>query len=650
MGKHHVLAVVFSVMLGHAVWPRGGGEVPSFPGFPLLAQKELSLAEALRLTLVHEPNLALAREEVKAKGGLSLQAAGAFDLTLLGTLSYEFTQRPLSAAEKLDQQKKRDELRREIAQAEAKVAQYDQMIQQLLQARSDLQNGLIPAGVNFLDPQTQAQWEALLALYRNAPPAQQAQIRQDIIDWIESRLGELTIAKNEEQATAIGDRDELRKLGPIAEVEQTQKGTLDLQLSKRYRTGLTLAPFIQLTGESLRYQGKPKSDVYGGPGREDTYNATIGFSVTVPLGRGRGVESAAAAEQASLVDWEASRKTLAFTASKSVLATVFAYLDLYRAQETVAVYERSLELQQRLAELVQALVDADEIPRAELSRMEARKAEVASQVHAARASLAQAQVGLATTMGVALNGAALLPKAVDGFPEPPDRDTLGSVSLEGLTAAAAEKRLDVAAARDLERSGKVLWRAAVIDLAAKKDLDFKVSYAGLSDAGGNMGHNLGRALFGNWAGPSAGLTFAYEKPVANLTQRGQMEQRQALWQQRQISAADLERRVRLDVVQTFVTLKQLLPQFEAAKTSARAAREAFDNELEKLRYGRSTLVDTILTEQRAVEADLGVIQAQFAAAQTLAKLRFDTGNLVEETPAGEFRVLADLFALPRAGR
>lgn len=625
-------------------------QVSSAPGFPRLEKRDLTLVEALRLTLAHEPNLMLAREDVKSKEGLSLQAAGAFDLTLMGTLSYEFTQRPLSAAEKLEQTKKRNEIRDEIAKAEAKIAQYDQMIQQLLQARSDLQNGLVPAGVNFQDPQIQAQWEALLALYRNASPAQQAQIRQDIIDWIESRLGELTMAKNEEIATAVGGRQELRQLGPIAEVEQTQKGSVDLQLSKRYRTGLTLAPFLNLTGESVRYQGKPKSDTFGGPGREDTYNATLGFSVNVPLGRGKGVESAGAAEQSSLIDWEASRKTLAFTASQSVLATVFAYLDLYRAQETVAVYGRSSELQGRLFELVHALVEADEIPRAELSRMQARQAEVTSQLEAARSALAQAQVALATAMGVRVADPSFLPVAVDGFPPVPSPAELVALEAEALAETAANRRLDLAAARDLERSGRVLWRAAVIDLAAKKDLDFKISYAGLSDAGGNMGHNLGRALFGNWAGPSASVSFAYQKPLANLTQRGQLQQREAVWAQRQISAADTERRVRLDVLQTRITLEQLLAQLEAAKTSAEAARQAFENELEKFRFGRSTLIDTILTEQRAVEAELSVIQAHFAVAQTLAKLRFDTGTLVEETAGGEFQVAGELWALPRVQR
>ncbi|MCS7182550.1 MAG: TolC family protein [Thermoanaerobaculum sp.] len=190
----------------------------------------------------------------------------------------------------------------------------------------------------------------------------------------------------------------------------------------------------------------------------------------------------------------------------------------------------------------------------------------------------------------------------------------------------------------------------MVDLAAKKDLELRVSYAGLSDAGGNLGHNLGRALFGNWAGPSASLTFAYEKPFANLSQRGQLEQRQALWQQRQIAAADLERRVRLDVLQTWVTLEQLLLQLEAARLSAQAARQSLENEMEKLRFGRSTLIDTIITEQRAVEAELAVVQAHLAVAQTLAKLRFDSGTLVEETAAGEYVVVGNLWSLPQVGR
>jgi hypothetical protein len=100
------MAVCGLLGLGSTAWSQGrGSEAPSFP---LLQKRELTLSEALKLTLAHEPNLALRREDVKAKEGLSLQAAGAFDLTLIGSVSYEFTQRPLSAAEKLDQKKKRD--------------------------------------------------------------------------------------------------------------------------------------------------------------------------------------------------------------------------------------------------------------------------------------------------------------------------------------------------------------------------------------------------------------------------------------------------------------------------------------------------------------------------------------------------------------
>lgn len=615
-----------------------------------LSDRQLGLEEALRLTLAHEPTLQLAEEEVKAKGGQALEAAGAFDLTLLGNLSYEFTQKPLSAAQKLEQQKKRNELRREIEQAEAKIAQYDQMIQQLLQARSDLQAGLIPAGLTFLDPQLQAQWEALLALYRNADPAQQAQIRQDIINWIESRVGELTLAKNEELATAIGDRQELRQLGPIAEVEQTQRGSFDLQLSKHYRTGLTLTPFIALSGESYRWQGKPKSDKYGGPGQEDTYNAHIGFSVAIPLGRGRGVEAAAAGEQASLIDWEASRQSLGFVASQSILSTVLAYLDLRRAQETVGVYQRSNELQERLAELVRALVEGDEIPRAEVARMDARQAEVRSQLAAAKASEAQAQASLATSLGVEVTDLGGFPVAVDPFPAVPPDEELARLSVSQLLDLAVQRRLDLAAARSLERSGRVLWRAAVINLAAKRDVEVKLFYAGLSDSGGNMGHNLGRAVFGNWAGPSASVGYSWEKPWANLTQKGQLEQRAAAWAQRQIAAVDLERRVKLDVLQTYGVLREQIAQWQAAQTAATAARQAFENELEKFRYGRSTLIDTILTEQRAVESDLTLIGAQAAVAQTLAKLRFDAGLLVEQQADGSFRVAAPLFQLPSPTR
>ncbi len=613
---------------------------------PPLKSPKLSLAEAIRLTLEHEPNLLLAREDVGLAGARVQQSRGAFDLTLEGSLSYEFTQNELGAAARQQQLKKRDDLRKEIERAEARAAQYDQLIQQLLAARGDLAAGNVPSGVNFFDPTVQAQWDTLLALYRNASPEQQEQIRRDIIAWLDSRVGELTLRRDEERATAIADRGELRDLGPIADVEQTQRGTVDLKLSKYYRTGLALTPFISLTGDAYRYQGKPRDERYGGPGGNDTYTSAIGFSVTVPFGRFRGVESAGAAEQASLIDWEASAKTLGFVASQSVLRTALAYFELAAAQRTLEVHRRSAELQARLAELTGALVEADELPRVELARMQARQAEVAALVERARVDLARARARLATATGVEVVDEGQALEAVDPLPQPPPRERLASLSSATLGDAAVERRLDIAAARSLERSGKVLWRAAAIDLAAVRDLEVKVSYAGLADEGGSVHHNVSRALFGNWTGPSGRLGYTFEKPFANNAQLGSLAQRAAALRQRMIAAAELERSVRLDVVQTTATLRQAVAQLEAARTAAASYRQAVENEMEKLRYARATLIDAILTEQRAVEAELAVVAAERSVAELLVKLRFDTGTLVETVGEGDFRVVGDPLALP----
>ncbi len=616
---------------------------------PRVARAEISVPEALRLALEHEPNILLAAEDAAARAGLARQASGAFDLTLLGSFQYEFVQTELSAAQKAEERDRRNELASEADDAQRDAERLTREIEQLLALRAALQQGTPLPPVEFTDLVTQSQWDTLLALYNNAPPDQKAQVIQDIIRWIDDEVTQLTAERDIAATLAEGLRDKLRKLGRIPEVQQQQRGTVDLQLQKRFRTGIVLSPFLTLTGDSLRYMGKPRSAEYGGPGSMDTYTSSLGFSVTLPLGRGRGVESAGAAERSARIDWEASRDTLAHTASQSLYTVLLAYWDLVAAQRTLDVHRRSLELQRRLEKLVEALIEADELPRAERARMEARMAEVQASVDAARRTLHQARVTFATAVGLAVSGPQDAPLAADPFPPAPVADTVARLDEAALGDLAVRRRLDLAAARQLELSGKVLWRAAQIDLASKRDLEVRVWYSGLHDTGGSVWDGVGDTLAGNWTGPSARVAFQWEKPFANDVQVGRFEERAAIARQRAIAARDLERTIRARVVQSVGMLRQAVAQLAAARSALEAYREAFRNEMEKLRYGRSTLIDTILTDQRTVQAELTVVSAERTVAQLLAQLRYETGTLVERQEDGTFRVAAAPLAPPPAG-
>ena len=77
----------------------------------------MSLLEAVRLTLENEPSIRLSAEDVRFRKGISQEATGAFDLTFLGTFEYEYTQQELTKAERDAEEKRREELRQQAADA-----------------------------------------------------------------------------------------------------------------------------------------------------------------------------------------------------------------------------------------------------------------------------------------------------------------------------------------------------------------------------------------------------------------------------------------------------------------------------------------------------------------------------------------------------
>lgn len=615
---------------------------------PIYDAQEIGLLDAVRMTLEYEPTIRVKAEDVATQLGVVQQAAGQFDLSLIGSVSYELIQRELTAAERLTQQEKREDLREEIADHDQDAADADELIQQMQDARDIFAGGGDPRDVSLLDPYIQAQLDVLLASYYAATPAQQAAMSQDIIDWLDSRLLEKQIERDSSLVAAAAGRENLRRLGGIAEEERTQSATISLQLYKQFRSGITLTPFFDISGQTMDWVGKPKDQDYGGPGSVDTYSGSIGFSVQIPLGRGRGEESAGAFERAAEIDLDATQSALTHAASTSVFSTIRSYWELVAAQETLAVQSKSLELQKELGELVEALIEGDEIPRAELARTKAREAEVEARVRDSYRAVHTARIGLASTIGFQVELAGQAPLASDPFPDAPSQGDLARVKIAPLSQYAFDHRYDLRAAEQLEGSGQVLWKAAVIDLAPIADIDLKVSYAGF-DEGGSVFDGIEGTLFGGLTGPSAEVGFNYQKPFGNNTQVGLMDQQAAQYRQKLITSRDLSRRIRANLVQAHASLNEALAQLASYLEAEKYYQESFDNELEKLRYGRSTVIDTITTEQRLVDASLALIGTRKTVAELIAQLRFESATLVVEDADGKSMVSADLTALPLVG-
>jgi len=613
---------------------------------PVYAGAEISLMDAVRLTLENDPNIKLQQASTQLQLGVSQQATGQFDSTLNGQFSLSLSQTELTSQQKNSEQKTRTDLEKKAAAYASDAAAQDAVVSKLTQAKTVFGGGGDPNSVHFDDPFTQAYYDMLYTLYSTAAPGVQPGIGQSVTEWLDALVQAAQQAKATDLTNQQSALDDRAKLGDMPEVNQDYNGSLNLQLSKQYRNGITLAPFLDLGGTGTGYKGKPNSDTYGGKGIVDSYTSSVGFAVTIPLGRNAGVEATGALERAAQIDYEASVSALTHAASNSVFNTVLAYWNAAGAQERLKVLEENLALQTRLLETTKTLIQADELARAELARSQAAEASARAQVEDAKRSLHEARVTLARTIGLQVNDETNAPVASERFPAPPDDATLQALRLDALEQHALEHRYDLRAATQSEASGRVLWRAATLNLRRQVDLQMQLSYAGLGESNGVL-DGLGAAL-GSWTGPSGQIGLNVNWPFANNTQRGLLEQQAALYEQSQINARDLERIVRANVVLVAGSLQEAARQYRQYEESVGYYKQTVDAEMEKLRLGSATLIDTIVTQQQLVSANLALVGAMQLYSQYVARLRFETGTLVKEQQAGKYISEQDVVSLPGA--
>lgn len=621
----------------------------------------IELLEAVRLTLEHDPNLLLREQDTVFQLGIAQELAGAFDLKLTGDFSFEHREQELRESTKRGERDKR----RQIADVQAIACQFEDDLEIKL---ADLQAA---AGTNSgvritTDAGFDAQLRLLEAVIAAAPPGQQAGLQATRQNFIATELAETQDAEARASQACTDAGDGLARLGEVPEEEEFDIGRFRLRLEKLTHGGILWAPFINASYDSTQFIGKrngffvPALDPFGQPlvspsgipleraidfgGKnvEDLYAFEVGFEVNVPLLRNRGVDAVAAPENAARIDYDASELILAHSASESVLNTTFAYWNLVAAQDQVGVLEGSVALERQVLEITRALIEADELPAADLDRALAGEANSLAQLESSQRELTTARLDLVKAMGLSVDGEENAPGAGDAFPLPPSRNESERTLDPALVQEGLVNRLDLQSTRMLIESGKVLARAAVINLKPQ----FDVTLGAWANSRGEGGVSQATD---NWTAPSFRAKAFLEKPFGNNSARGFLVQREAQLKQREISYGDLDRQVRIGIVRTANALVDALDQLAYAEQAARSFEQTTVTEFEKLRLGETTILDAILTEQQRTSSFTSLIQARFQVATLIAQLRFETGTLVEQDGDQNRVTEESLTSLPYPG-
>ena len=592
-------------------------------------EQSLSLLDAVRLTLEQDPSIRLQDAQTRFKQGVNQELSGQFDMTLRANGGYEYNREELRDSTKRSEAKNRSDLDNAIPKLDSIVGGLNQALQNLQNpnviedpSKVDFTQGITNDQIRGEMLRIQSQLVLLTSLLQStADPLLRADLTSIRDNVLESGIN--AFANQVEEVSGLPDqvRQTRADLGDTPEEQFSKRWDVHGDVFKVFRNGIIFSPYAELHFQGQNYVGKPTTDAAkGGQGVADLYRSEVGFDVRVPLRRGLGKDSVAAAENASLKDYESTRLELLHRESQSILQTTLAYWDTRSAADQLEVAKRSVTLQATLLNLTKELIKAGEMPAADEARTQASYADSLARQDAAERRLGESRVNLARVIGVALPGPGGAPQVADRFPVPPGSVVAEDPVVDALVKGALGHRLDLLAAQTLQEAATILTKGARLDTRRLLNLD-----------GSAWGNSLGENEISNldrWVFHSGSVALNFEMPFKNNQAVGRLGQRQASLLQASIDSADLGRTIALNVERLVRALRLSSDRLNRAQEAVRYYDKTIEDEQIKLKAGDSTLIDTILTEQQTTSARLSLVSAQQDYAATLARLLFESGLIL----------------------
>ncbi len=657
-----------------------------------LPQPTLTLADAVQLTIRHDPQISQATQTLRSASGRHQQATGLFDAMLQVGPGMGYSQQPIMPFLRDREIGTRETIRsiaaefttlnKQLRDLIARKVQYrprcpgglsfgvDPLILDrrapeeiaLLGVKQDLRvvvigdlerafSGINLANICISTPTPDVEPDVFLEFWRRIDYSGNLGL-EGILTSVsqiphEARLFEAQIT----EAVAARARLALERMGPIPLDQLTRNFLFDVSLFKPFRNGLMLAGDIRFESEEQNFKDKPLDPTFGALGVPPRFPSSAAVSLDVPLGKGRGRVSAAAPERAAELTLGAQREETRHTISEQIFQTVLSYLNVVAAQERLALLEASAARQQRLVALTGQQVEAGDLPGLELDRVRARAASVASAVHGARASLVAARIALVQAVGADLDGLGQAPVATDRFAAA--RPSLPTIEM--LLRKTTTGRRDTRSLLRLRDASAILATASRADLRRRFDLsvvgglsnayespffrylpdevdpiysDFAPKPVRQSPTRYYSARGFYRSFTGRWE-PFLDASLTLQFPLANNAAKGRLVQAQATLSSSHVETANLDRVIRENVVNVSGALRLAAEAIAQWEHAVKNGEEALQAALQRFELGEMTLIDTLLTEEDVTRDTLELVGQRQIYLSTLARLKFETGELVD---------------------
>lgn len=422
---------------------------------------------------------------------------------------------------------------------------------------------------------------------------------------------------------------------PLANSSSEKSRTLSnsVGVTRQLRSGLSIEPQLEL----LRTAD-------GSPGGGALDQGTFTFRLRQPLLRGRGRVAVAAGELAAEREVAASGFDVRQTVSSRVLTVASQYWTTGAAARNLEVLRASEESSQELLEKTRKLIEADQVPSADLVQLEANLVFSESARIGGERQLFQARQDLGREIGLDPDEIGRLPLPSDPFPSvgPEEIPTLAASGL--FVEEALARRDDLRAARERREAIEIQRRAAENALKPQLDLILEPAYSGLDDGSG-VG-SFFSPLYRNVPGVSTSIGLSLSWPLANHRAQGQLVQIEAVLRQSALTVDLLAKGIGADVPAALDAVARNTEQLERARNAVRLFERTVVNEEKKLRAGSSTLLDVISQRDRLTSARQAEVSSELALALSLLDLRFTTGTLLGDESEKGAIPLARLTTVP----
>jgi outer membrane protein TolC len=459
------------------------------------------------------------------------------------------------------------------------------------------------------------------------------------------------------EAVAARARLALERLGPLPKDQFTRHVSIRTGINKPFRNGLTANVELLLEAEENNFRDKILDPTFGGAGFAPRFPSSITAGLIVPLGRGRGSAGTDAQERSARFSLAARQEQIRHVATEEVYRTLLAYIRLIAAQENVKLAQTSSERQTTIVGLVDQRVRGGESARVDSFRAQARAATVGGSLASSQAELVDARMSLAEAMGLDAGSLAEAPAASDGFADV----KVDAPTVSALIASAMESRRDRLALDQARRASAELARGARADSRRTYDINLSAGFADayeseifryLSDERNPIFSELNppkefddtnrfysprgwaRSLSGRWE-PFVTASISFDLPLGNNAAKGRLAQAQATLRSSEIQYGDRTRLIGDTLTGLVSTVRAAAEGVLRAREAVGRSQASLDGTFSQLRAGESTVIDTLNTEADLLNDQTALIRAQQLYLSALARLRFESGQLVSFSGLGE---------------